>query len=181
MYPMYPLLSLKIPSLGLRDLGVFVTKDSEGTIYHPPGALPGSGVTPESPWKVIKCQVSLQGNKSHENRSQGHLKSCKMDNKIIRSPTSLKADFCNSSLHPDPDPKNIRKNNLETSMSTCTLVQGTTKISKWGPQMLNKNQAWTSKCPFVCSPVSQDRPRAPQDANVKSPSMPNERFGYQKC
>ena len=46
---------------------------------------------------------------------------------------------------------------------------------------INKNQAWTSKCPFLCSPLSQDRPRVLQDAKVKPPSMQNNRFGYQKC
>ena len=33
-------------------------------------------------------------------------------------------------------------------------------------------RAWASKCPLLCSPMSQDRPRVPQDAKVKPPSMP---------
>ena len=43
-----------------------------------------------------------------------------------------------------------------------------------------KIQAWTSKCPLLCSPVSQNRPRVPQDAKVKPPIMPNDKFASQK-
>ena len=41
-------------------------------------------------------------------------------------------------------------------------------------------QAWTSKTPLLCSPVSQNRPRVPQDAEVKPPIMPNDRLASQK-
>ena len=41
--------------------------------------------------------------------------------------------------------------------------------------------ARTSKNPLLCFLVSQDRPRVPQDAQMKPPSMPNDRFGYRKC
>ena len=44
---------------------------------------------------------------------------------------------------------------------------------------VNKIQACTSKCPFLYSPMSQDRPRVPQDAKVEAPSMPNDIHGYQ--
>ena len=60
--------------------------------------VPRSGVTSEPPWKVIKFQASLQGNKSHENWSQGHPKSWEIDAGIMRNPISAKADFCNTSL-----------------------------------------------------------------------------------
>ena len=67
------------------------------------------------------------------------------------------------------------------SQNAHFLVQGTQKALNMGsPNTLkiNKNQAWTSKCPFLCSPVSQSRPGLPQDAEVKPPSLPNNRFGY---
>ena len=44
-----------------------------------------------------------------------------------------------------------------------------------------KIYVWNSKCPLLCSPRTQDRPRVPQNANAKPPSMLNARFGYQKC
>ena len=43
-----------------------------------------------------------------------------------------------------------------------------------------KIQAWTSKIPLLCSPMSQNRPRVPQDAKVKPRIMLNERFASQK-
>ena len=43
-----------------------------------------------------------------------------------------------------------------------------------------KIQAWTSKCPLLCSPVSQNRPRVSQDAKVKPPIIPNDKFASQK-
>ena len=43
-----------------------------------------------------------------------------------------------------------------------------------------KIQAWTLKCPLLCSPVAQNLPRVPQDAKVKPPIMPNDRFASQK-
>ena len=41
-------------------------------------------------------------------------------------------------------------------------------------------QACTSKCPFLCSPVSQDRFRVPRDAKVEALSKPNNKFGHHK-
>ena len=83
---------------GFRDPGIVLLSAREAPIYHQPGVWSGSGVTPESPWKVINFQASLQGNKSHENLSQGHPKSWKIDPGIIRNPISAKDDFCNTSL-----------------------------------------------------------------------------------
>ena len=105
MYPMYPLLSLKIPSFGLRSSRVrfqgswnSVTWGPGPTHLPPTRLVAGSGVTPESPWKVIKFHASLEGNKSHENWSQGHSKSWKIDPGIMRNPIAAKVDFCNTSL-----------------------------------------------------------------------------------
>ena len=44
-----------------------------------------------------------------------------------------------------------------------------------------KIQAWTSKRPLLCSPMSQNRSRVPQDAKVKLPIMQNEMCAYQEC
>ena len=44
-----------------------------------------------------------------------------------------------------------------------------------------KIQAWTSKCLLLCSPMSQDHPRGPQEAKVKPSSMPKDRFADQQC
>ena len=71
---------------------------SQRPIYHQPGSVSGSGMTPESPWTVVKFQVSLQGNKSHENCFQGHPKSWKLNPRIMRNPISAKDDFRNTSL-----------------------------------------------------------------------------------
>ena len=72
----YSLLSLKIPSFGLR-ISRARSQGSWIVLYHlpPTRSGSGSGLTPESPWKVIKFQSSRQGNKSLENWSQVHPKS----------------------------------------------------------------------------------------------------------
>ena len=44
-----------------------------------------------------------------------------------------------------------------------------------------KIQAWNSKCPLLCSQVSQNRPKVPKHAKVKPPIMLNDRFAYQEC
>ena len=36
---------------GSRDPGLFVTRAQDPSIYHRPGGVSGSGVSPESPWK----------------------------------------------------------------------------------------------------------------------------------
>ena len=41
----------------------------------------------------------------------------------------------------------------------------------------HKIQACTAKCISLCSQVPQDRPEAPEEA----PSLPNDRFGHQRC
>ena len=66
--------------------------------YPQPTRFSGSGMTPESPWKVIKFQAILHGSRSHENWSQGHPKSWKMDTGTMRNLISAKVDFCNTSL-----------------------------------------------------------------------------------
>ena len=66
--------------------------------YPQPTRGSRSGMTPESPWKIMSFQASLQGNESHENGFQGHPKSCKIDPGIIRNPLPAKIDFCNTSI-----------------------------------------------------------------------------------
>ena len=151
MYPMYPLLSLKIPSFGLkisrisfRDPGLIVTRAREATNLAQPGGCSGSGVTPEPPWKVIKFHASLQGNKSHENWSQGHQKSWKNDPGIMINPISAKAVYCNTSLakclvfqsqtprfRPKHDQKKQPGNRYEKTMFFNPNVP--TNLFKWGP------------------------------------------------
>ena len=58
----------------------------------------------------------------------------------------------------------------------CQMTPMGTKIHKKSVKI----QAWTLKCPLLCSPVSQNRPRVPQDAKVKPPIMPNDKFASQK-
>ena len=114
MYPMYPLVSLKIPSFGLRisrvrsqgswirsqeawnPVFLLLLAPGNQPIYPQPRSVSGSGMTPKSLWKVIKFQASLQGNKNHENWSQSHQKSWKIGPGIIRNPISAKVDFCNT-------------------------------------------------------------------------------------
>ena len=157
----------------------------------------GSGVTPESPWKIINFQASLQGNKSHENWSQGHPKSWKIDPGIMRNPISAKVDFCNTSLAkclvfqsqtPRFRPKNHQKkqpgNRYEKIMFS---VQMYPKISLNGSPKSAKNRQNPSldltsapQCPRIVPGSSQDRPRVPQDAKVEAPSMPNDTHGHHK-
>ena len=44
-----------------------------------------------------------------------------------------------------------------------------------------KIQAWNSKCPLLCSQVSQNRPKVPKHAKVEPPIMLNDRFAVQEC
>ena len=59
----------------------------------------------------------------------------------------------------------------------CQMALMGTKIHKKSLKI----QAWTLKCPLLCSPVSQNRPRVPKYAKVKPPIMVNDRFAYQEC
>ena len=84
---------------------------------------------------------------------------------------------------PDSDPRISRKRNLEASITKYSLlVQGTQKAFKMrslNPLEIDKNQAWTSNCPLLCSPKFQDRLRVSQEARVQAPRMPNDNFGNQ--
>ena len=44
------------------------------------------------------------------------------------------------------------------------------------PPKMHKIQAWALMPSSLCSPMSQDRPRVPQDAKVEAPSMPNDKL-----
>ena len=48
------------------------------------------------PRKIINFRASLRANKNHENETQAHPKSWKIDPGIIRNPISAKVDFCNT-------------------------------------------------------------------------------------
>ena len=90
-----------------------------------------------------------------------------------------------NSRHPDSNPQTMRKRSLEINITTYTFVnpRGPTSFQNKVPKSAKKSrtiQAWTSKCPSLRSPMSQDRPRVPQDAKVKPPSMPNNRLRYQE-
>ena len=76
---------------GFRDPGIVLLGAWEGTNYPQPGGFAGSGVTPESAWKVTKFQASLQGIKNHENSSKSHQKSWKS-----RTWNHKKSNFCES-------------------------------------------------------------------------------------
>ena len=131
---------------GFSDPGIVVTSARGPTNYHQSGECSGSGVTPESPWKVIKFQARLQGNKSHENWSQGHQKSWKIDPGIMINPICAKVDFCNTSLakclvFQSQTPKNHQKkqpgNKYEKTMFFDPNVPK--NLSKWAPKS-TKNQ-----------------------------------------
>ena len=59
----------------------------------------------------------------------------------------------------------------------CQMTPMGTKIHKKSVKI----QAWNSKCPLLCSQVSQNRPKVPKHAKVKPPIMLNDRFAYQEC
>ena len=86
--------------------------------YHPRCTCPELRGPSRQPWKSINFQASLQGNKCHENWSQGHPKSWKIEPEIMRNPISAKVDFCNTfhaeclflqSRTPEFIPKNHQK------------------------------------------------------------------------
>ena len=59
----------------------------------------------------------------------------------------------------------------------CQMTPMGTKIHKKSVKI----QAWNSKCPLLCSQVSQNRPKVPKHAKVKPPIMLNDRFAHQEC
>ena len=117
---------------------------------HQPTRDSGSGMTPESPWKFINFRASLQGNKSHENWSQGYPKSWKIDPGITRNPISAKVDFCNTfhakclffqSQTPKFRLKSNRKSNLEIDMKKNFFFDPKVpkKLSEWVPKIIKKS------------------------------------------
>ena len=137
-------------------------------------------------WKFINFRASLQGNKSHENWSQGDPKSWKIDPGIIRNPIFTEVDFCNIShakcmffnpRHPDLDQKTNRKNNLEIDMKKSFFwSKNAQKAFRMGPrnhQKIDKIQAWTSQDASLCPPMSKDRPRIVQGSSQWPPAIPS--------
>ena len=101
-------------------------------------------------WKFINFRASLQGNKSHENWSQGYSKSWKIDPGIMRNPISTKVDFCNTfhakclflqSRTPKFRPKNHQKkqpgNRYEKISFFCLKMPK--KLSEWVPKIDKKS------------------------------------------
>ena len=101
-------------------------------------------------WKFINFRISIQGNKSHENWSQGYPKSWKIDPGITRNPISAKVDFCNTfhakclffqSQTPKFRPKNQQKkqpgNRYEKNCFFCPKVPK--KLSEWVPKITKKS------------------------------------------
>ena len=123
--------------------------------------------------KVIIFQASLQGNKSQENWFQGQPKSQKMDSGIMRNQIAAKNDFRDTSLAkclvfesqtPRFKPKKHQRKQPGDKMKRLFLFgpRVPNKTLRMGPlnqQQIDKIQAWTSKCPPLCSPMSQDRSR----------------------
>ena len=105
MYPMYPLFSLKTPSFGL-EISRVRFQGSWNSCYL---ALGNEPICPNQLRRRIwgDPRITL---KSHQVSSQspvpqiswklvqGHPKSWKMDPGIMRIPTSVKVEFCNTSL-----------------------------------------------------------------------------------
>ena len=143
-----------------------------------------SGTTEESPWKVIKFRASLQGNKRHDNLSQDHPKSWKMNTGIMIFPTSVEVGFAihiyqnvrfSNPRHPDSDPKIVRKSLLESTIKGIQKYSSNVpeKRSKWGPEIHHKSwqiAAWLQRA-ISCGPR---RPRIVP----RSPSTPNDKIGY---
>ena len=95
-----------------------------------------------------------------------------MDTGIIRNPTSAKVDFCNTSYAkclvsqsqtPRFKPKNHQKkrpgNKYDEILFGSKSTQKPLKMDLRNQPKVGKIQAWTSKCPFLCSRMFQDRPR----------------------
>ena len=111
------------------------------------------------------------------------------------NPISAKVDFCNTSLAKccflqsqtsSFKPKDHQEKETWGQAWTNTLFWSKVpkKLSKAVPkstQKLMQIWAWTSKCPLLYSPVSQDHPWVPRGAKAKPPRMPNDRSGYQRC
>ena len=133
----------------LRSPGLF-TVPKKGTHRPQPTRGSGSGMTPESPWKFINFRAGLQGNKSHENWSQGYPKSWKIDPGIIRNPISTEVDFCNTSYAkcmffqsqtPKFRPKNQQKKQPGNRYEKIFILglEMPKKLSEWVPQINNKS------------------------------------------
>ena len=122
----------------------------EATRYPHRCTLPELRGPSGQPWKSNNFQANLQGNKSHENWSQGHLKSWKNDPRITSNPISAKVDFCNTfhakclflqARTPKFRPKNQQKkqpgNRYEKNCFFCPKVPN--KLSEWVPKITNKS------------------------------------------
>ena len=169
--------------------------------WHPRCTCPELRGPSGQPWKSINFQASLQGNKSHENWSQGHLKSWKNDPGIIRNPISAKVDFCNTfhakclffqSQTPKFRPKNQQKKQPGNRYEKIFFFgpKMPKKLSEWFPKIIKKSTKskpgphrvlpCALQCPRIVPWSSQDRPRVLQDAIVEAPSMPNDTHGHHK-
>ena len=132
------------------------------------------------PWKSINFQANLQGNKSHENWSQGHLKSWKNDPGITRNPISAKVDFCNTfhakcmffqSQTPKFRPKNQLKKQPGNRYEKIFFfgLKMPKKLSEWVPKIIKKPTKskpgphrvlpCVLQCPGIVPGSSQHRPR----------------------
>ena len=142
------------------------------------------------PWKSINFQASLQGNKGHENWSQGHPKSWKNDLGITRNPISAKVDFCNTfhakclflqSRTPRFRSQNHSNNWPGSKHEKRHLFWSKVpeKLSKWGPEIHPKSikiKVWTPRRPSCIPRSPWIAPMVPQGAKVEAPGMPNDWF-----
>ena len=136
--------------------------------------------SPKSRWKFINFRACLQGNKSHENWSQGHPKSWKIDPGIIRNPISTKVDFCNTFhakclFFQSQTPKFRLKNQQKKQPGNrygknCFFgPKVPKKLSEWAPKINKKSikskpgphraLPCAPQCPRIVPGPSQDRPR----------------------
>ena len=187
----------------LMSHGLFLMSHGLFTVpQKPPHRLkttmfPRPGMTPKSRWKFINFRAGLQGNKSHENWSQGHPKSWKIDPGIMRNPISTKVDFCNTfhakclffqSQTPQFRPKNQQKkqpgNRYEKNCFFCPKVPK--KLSEWVPKITKKSTK--SKpgphrplpCALQCPRIVPGSSQGPPGCKVEAPSMPNDTHRHHK-
>ena len=134
MYPMYSLLNLKTPALGLRisetdvrDPGTVATRAQDPPILRPL-EWPEIWCDPRITLKCHQTSSQSPGNERHANLCQGHSKSWKMDSGTMTNTASAKVDFwimyrakclVSNPRHPDPDPKIIRKNWKQQWTNPC--------------------------------------------------------------
>ena len=147
--------------------------------YLPRCTLPELRGPSGQPWKSINFQTSLQGNKSHENWSQGHPKSWKNVPGITRNPISAKVDFCNTfhakcsflqTRTPKFRPKNHQKKQPENSYEQISVFgpKKPKKLLKSPPQINKKSikskpgpyrvLPYAFQCPGIVQGSSQDPP-----------------------